>query len=74
MVTHDGEDWAGQSVQKCSGLDELVSARSLNQVARDDDQIGVVVPDVRSSDPASSSSCAPKWMSDKWTMTGTAVG
>ena len=52
MVAHDGENRAGQSFQKCSGLDELVPARSLSQVARDDDQIWAVVPDVGHQRPS----------------------
>ncbi len=46
MVSHDGEDWRGKSVQKRSGARELVPARSLGHVARDDDQVRAVVPDV----------------------------
>ena len=46
MVSHDGEDRRGESVKKRSGAGELVPAGSLGQVARDDDQVRTVVPDV----------------------------
>ncbi len=50
---------------------ELVPAGSLGQVAGDDDQVRTVVPDVGQQRLHQLWRWAPKWMSDKWTMTGT---